>query len=481
MENNQKFKNREEIVKEIQSRHLILMPDGREMLLDLKNPEEVKRILDEVGDEELKAYMLSEELKGQPKEEPPSIKMMQQHELIGYEPSSDSGNFSMWPKGNLIFSLLRDWSHEIAVNRLQAMQIESPVLYDWSDPEIQEQAGSFHERHYIVKAPDDDKKEFILRFAADFGLFKIMKKANFSHKMLPVRMYEFSKSFRYEKSGELSGLKRLRAFHIPDLHCFCKDIPQGWVEYQHLYKEYVNLAKGAGVKYAVGFRIVEEFYKEHKERLVELLQYSKRPAFIEVLSKMKHYWAVKNEFQGIDSVGGNMQLVTVQLDVKDAKVYGINYVDSDGSKKGCIICHSSIGSIERWIYAILEEALKKEKPQLPLWLSPSQIRLIPVNQAQIEYCKSLKFDGVRIDIDDSNDSLGKKIANANKEWIPYVAVIGNKEMESGKLMVNIREDGSKKEFSIVELENEIKSKSQGMPFRPLPVPKLVSQRPIFYG
>jgi threonyl-tRNA synthetase len=212
-----------------------------------------------------------------------------------------------------------------------------------------------------------------------------------------------------------------------------------------------------------------------------MLQYSNRPAFIEVLSKMKHYWAVKHEFQGIDSVGGNSQLSSVQLDIKDAKVYGINYVDSDGSKKGCVICHSSIGSIERWIYAILEEALKKEKPILPLWLSPSQVRLIPVNQAQIEYCKSFKFDGVRFDIDDSNDSLGKKIANANKEWIPYVAVIGAKEIESGKLMVNLREDNSKKEFSIEELEHEIKLKSRGMPFRPLPVPKLVSQRPIFYG
>ena len=215
--------------------------------------------------------------------------------------------------------------------------------------------------------------------------------------------------------------------------------------------------------------------------MLELLKYSKRPAFIEVLSKMKHYWALKHEFQAIDSVNGNLQLSSVQLDVKDAKVYGINYVDSDGSKKGCIICHSSIGSIERWIYAILEESLKKDKPMLPVWLAPSQARLIPVSQAQLEYCKSLVFEGIRVDIDDSNDSLGKKIARANKEWVPYVAVIGNKEMESGKLMVNIREDGSKKEFSVKKLEDEIKQKCQGKPFRLLPVHKLLSQRPIFFG
>lgn len=475
------FKNREEIVKEIKSRHLILMPDGKEISLDLSKPDEVKKILHEIGDEEIKAYILSEEIKGQPKKEPPSIKAMQRLELVDYESSSDSGNLRFYPKGNLFFELLKDWADEIALNRLGSMKIVSPILYNWADKEIQEQASSFHERHYIVKVPDDKNKEFILRFAGDFGLFKIMKKANFSYRMLPLRMYEFSKSFRYEQSGELAGLKRVRAMHIPDIHCFCKDLSQGWQEYQHLYKNYVDLANGAGVKYAIGFRIVEDFYKEHKERIVELLQYSKRPAFIEVMSKMKHYWVVKNEFQGIDSVGGNSQLSTVQLDVKDAKVYGINYIDSDGSKKGCIICHSSIGSLERWMYSILEEALKKERPMLPVWLSPSQLRLIPVSEQHLEYCKSLKFNNVRVDIDDSNDSLGKKIAKAHKEWIPYVAVVGSKEIESNKLMVNFREDGSKAELSSDNLEKEIHEKCKGLPFRQLPVPKLLSQRPIFFG
>lgn len=474
------MKNRDQIVKEIESKHLILMPDGREIFLDLSKPEEVKKILEEAGNEELKAYVLSEEVKGQPKAEPPSIKMMQQHELVDYESASDSGNMRMYPKGVLVFELLKDWAYEIAVNRFGALQVESPIIYDWSDKEIQEQAGSFHERHYVVKAPGSDK-EFILRFAGDFGLFKIMKKANYSYRMLPLRIYEFSKSFRYEKSGELSGLKRLRAFHMPDIHCFCKDLEQGWDEYQHLYRNYSDLADASKVSYAIGFRIVEDFYKEHKAKIVELLKYSKKPAFIELLSKMKHYWVVKHEFQGIDSVGGNVQLSTVQLDIKDAKVYGINYVDKDGSKKGCIICHSSIGSIERWMYAILEEALKLERPMLPVWLAPSQVRLISISEKQLEYCKSLKLNNVRVDIDDGDDKLGKKIAKANKEWIPYVVVIGEREASSGRLMVNIREDGSKKEMSLEELEAEINQKCQGMPYKPLPLQKLISQRPIFFG
>ncbi|MFO7710281.1 MAG: aminoacyl--tRNA ligase-related protein [Candidatus Woesearchaeota archaeon] len=454
--------SREDVIDNIKSRHIVLHPNGKEIEL---------RALHEIDDKELKAYIISEEIKGQPKEAPPSNKAMQRLELIDYEPASDSGHFRFYPKGHLVFNLLKDWADQIAED-LGCMQIESPIIYDWSDKEIQEQAGSFHERHYSVREPKN-KKDFLLRFAGDFGLFKIMKQAQFNKRMLPLRIYEFSKSFRYEKKGELSGLKRLRAFHMPDIHSFCKDIPQGWDEYEHLYKRYADLANDAGIKYAISFRIVEEFYSKHKDRIQKLLEYSGRPAHIEILSDMKHYWAVKNEFQGIDSVGGNVQLATVQLDVKDAQVYGINYSDGN-EKKGCIICHSSIGSIERWIFSILEEALKKDNPVLPVWLSPVQLRLIPVSRKHLDYCKSLQIKG-RFDIDDRDESLGKKIAKANMEWIPYIAVIGDKELESGNLMVSDRLDQSKQEYSIKEIEKMIEKR----PYRPLPVPKLLSQRPVF--
>ncbi|MGM5488951.1 MAG: aminoacyl--tRNA ligase-related protein [Nanobdellota archaeon] len=469
--------SREKIAHEIKSRHMLLQPDGQEIELDLRDPQEVQNILDEIKDNELKAYILSEELKGQPRKEPPANKAMRRLELVDYEPASDSGHFRLYPKGQLVFELLRQWADEIALNRLGCMQIDSPVIYDWSDREIREQAGSFHERHYTVNAPDK-KKQFLLRFAGDFGLFKIMKQARFSKRMLPLRIYEFSKSFRYERSGELSGLKRLRAFHMPDIHCFCSDLGQGWDEYQHLYKQYADLADGVGVRYAIGFRIVEDFYHEHKERIVQLLQYSNRPAFIEVLSDMKHYWAVKHEFQAIDSVGGNLQLSTVQLDVKDAEVYGITYQDRD-QEKGCIICHSSIGSIERWIYAILEEALKQEVPMLPVWLSPVQIRIIPVSGRHREYCKQLQI-AARVDIDDRDESLNKKIAKANQEWIPYVVVIGDNEVEAQTLMVSCRENNSRCQYSIRELEQEIQEKCHGRPDRPLQLPKFLSQRPVFF-
>ena len=452
----------------------IMEPDGSEFPIDCEDEEQVKEVLSKVDDEALFAYVMAEEVKGQPHKEPPSVDMMRRHELIDYESASDQGHFRFYPKGQLIFELLRMWAEEVAMGRLGAYQIETPIIYDVDDPEIQAQAGSFHERHYKVQGD----KSFLLRFAGDFGLFKIMKQAKLSYKHLPVRVYEFSKSFRFEQSGELSGLKRLRAFHMPDVHCFCRDLEQGWDEYEHLYRHYADLADAMEVSYAIVFRVVREFYESHKDRIQELLKYSGRPAFIEVMPEMRHYWAVKHEFQGIDSVGGNLQLSTVQLDVKDAETYGIVYQDHDGGKKGCIICHSSVGSIERWIYAILEEAHKMEHGQLPLWLSPVQLRVIPVAERHVEHCMGLSFDGVRVDVDDRSERLGKKIANASSAWIPYVAVVGDEEVSKGMVRLRDRE-GEEQLLSPAKVQELIRGRCRGLPFRDLPLPRRVSRQLSF--
>lgn len=482
-----KLKTREEIVEEIESKHYILTPEGKEYTIDMSKKDELVDLLDKLGDAQLKQYMLTEELKQPTKGEPPSISAMQQMDLIDYAPEADLGHFKFFPKGKLVFDLLCDWAHEICVNRLGAVEIETPVLYDWGDEEIREQGGSFHERHYTVYGGDDRKKKMILRFAGDFGLFKIVKKATISYKNLPLRVYEFSKSFRHEQRGELTGLRRLRAFHMPDIHCFTAGIEDGWKEYQSLYMNYDDLAKGTGIEYTVVFRIVKEFYDQHKDKIIAMLKHSGRPAFIETLSKMKHYWAVKHEFQGIDSVGGNCQLSTVQLDVKDASVYGINYVDSNGEKKGCTICHSSIGSIERWIYVVLEDAFKKDVHSFPLWLAPTQVRLIPVKNDEkvLAECEAimgaLAAEKVRVDIDDTEETLSKRIRSAEMEWIPYIVAIGERDIGKGVFQVRKRESKQQETMNPDALVEEIARRTAGMPRRKLPLPARVSRRPKFFA
>ena len=476
------LKNREEIVKDINKDYFLLLQSGEEIELNLSNREEVLDVLNKYGYPELIDYVKSEELPGEIKEEAPSIKEMKRLELADNESSSDSGNHRMYPNGQLMFNLIKDWQESIAKYELGAMEIGSPLFYNKSDDQILAQCGSFHERHYSVKVPDDPNKEFILRFAADFGLFKMVQQAQFSYKQLPLRFFEYSSNFRYEKSGELSGLKRDRFFHMADVHCFCKDEGQALIEYKDIFKKYESLNSGMGIKYANVLRIVGEFYDKYKADILELVQQADRPLFVERLDQMKHYWAMKHEWQSIDSVHGNQQLSTVQFDVKEGKVYNIVYANEKGEKENCIIIHSSVGAVERCMYAILEEALKLERPVLPLWISPVQLRILPINNdIHLKFCEDLKFDGIRYDIDDRNEKLGKKLVRARQEWVPYVIVVGDNEVAGSKFKVNDRLNNEVYELSKDELENFIKKQVKGFPFRPIALSKYLSKRPSFYG
>ncbi len=491
------IKIRENIVREVESRFFILNYDGSEIPVDLTD----KNVLNNdifAKYPSLHKFIAFEEFKIKTGAEPPSIEVMKKLELADHEENSDSGHLRFYPKGTLMFKLISDWAEDIALKKLNCMEIETPLIYNWNKPEIRGQGESFHERHYSVMVPEDKikddavprvfaaGKEFVLRFAGDFGLFSMLKDAKISYKQLPLRFYESSKSFRYERSGELSGLRRLRAFTMPDIHSFCLNLEEGFNEYRELYRRYSDLAEAAGIEYAVVFRIVQEYYDKHKDKIVNLLAYSKKPALIETLSKMKHYWALKHEFQGIDSVSGSCQLSTVQLDVEDAKRYGINFVNEKGEKEGCIICHSSVGAIERWMYLILEEALKKEIPALPLWISITQVRIIPVSTQHTSFAlklmEQLSSSNIRVDIDDRDFSMGKKIMFAEEEWIPYILVVGEKEKNTGMLSVRNRYKARKTfNMTMEDLINEMKEQTKDMPFRSLMLPEMLSKRPTFAG
>ncbi|MBN1981584.1 MAG: hypothetical protein JW795_08640 [Chitinivibrionales bacterium] len=475
-----KEENRDMINKRITSRYCCITEYGI-IDLNMSNHSEVHSILAGIGDEWLHAYVQSEELHDPaPASEPPSRGVLRDHQLAGHEPSSDSGHMRFYPDGSLLFNLLADWACQIALQRMGAVQIETPLLYDWADPAIRQQAGSFHEQHYSVRVPDDPERKFVLRFAGDFGLFSLMRTATLSHRHMPIRIYEFSKSFRYERRGALSGIRRLRAFHMPDIHSFCADQHQGLDEYEQLFTSYVASSRQMNIPFCLCLRTVEEYWNRHKERIVAMQQRAGKPAFVEILSEMKHYWVLKHELQAIDSLSGAVQLSTVQLDIKDGDLYGIRYRDENDQARACTICHSSIGSIERWIYILLEEALRHPKPQLPLWLAPTQLRLIPVSDGHISYCQSCVIPGIRMDIDDRKETVGRKIADANRRWLPYVAVAGDAEAASGTLSLTERSSGRRWSVDRSAIESLIRKETESFPFRPLPGSVLMSKRPVFH-
>jgi len=306
-----------------------------------------------------------------------------------------------------------------------------------------------------------------------------------------MKMYELTKySFRREQGGELAGLKRLRAFTMPDMHAFCRDIPQAQEEFERQLGLGMSWLGSVGLfeEAEVGFRIEADFYEKNKGWYAGMVKRIGKPVLVEMFDERYAYFITKFEFNFIDSMDKASALTTVQIDVENADTYGINFVDEDGGKKKPVITHASIsGSLERVVYALLEkEAMRMErgeKAMLPLWLSPTQVRIIPISEKHVEYAGKLfgSFEGVRADIDDREESLGKKIRQAEKDWVPYVAVVGDKEIETGKLSVTVRETGEKKEMAAGELAAEIRKITENKPFERLSLPKELSLRPIFHG
>ena len=420
--------------------------------------------------------------------EPPHIKIMQEQELVDYEAGADAGNFRFYPKGRLIKKLLERSITDFCID-YGAMEVETPIMYDFEHPSLKKYLNRFPARQYVVLSED---KKFFLRFAACFGQFLMAHDMVFSYKQLPMRMFELTKySFRREQSGELAGLKRLRGFTMPDMHGILKDMDQAKTELEQQLEismewlTYVELLKGS----EVGFRMLTEFYEENKEWYTSLVKKIGKPILVELFDERYAYFVTKFEFNFVDAMDKASALTTVQIDVENADTYDIWYVDEDGKKKRPLFTHASIsGSIERVMYALLEkEAMKMakgEKAMLPLWLSPTQVRILPISEKHVEFADEVLSqlgENVRADIDDSSETLGKKIRNAQKEWIPYIAVIGDTEVEGGKISVTIRETGEKKEMNGIELRSIIEGKTNGMPFEKLSLPKLVSKRPTFRG
>lgn len=424
------------------------------------------------------------ELQGNPqkKGKPKHIEFMQRLELVDYTPESDVGNMKWYPNGLLIKDLILDYQEVNVARPYGAFKIQNPLLYRTDVPEIRMLMGEFHERDYKI-----ENENLVLRFASDPGAFPYMQKVTFSYKNMPIREYEEAICFRKEQKGELSGLRRVRNFLMTDVHAFCMDVDQANEEFLKLSLLCKELMDSIITKnrWVMGWEIVEQFYDDHKEWILQLIKTLGVPSLIKIMKERSHYYTMKNEFQSIEADGVNSQISTVQMDFVNGERFNINYTAEDGKEYPCIILHcSTFGSIERAVCSILENAAidhrEGKKPQIPLWLAPAQIRLIPVSENHHEFCTSLlsQVTHVRVDIDDRNETLSSRIRDAERAWVPFICIIGDKEIESGSLSVRCRDTGQET-MSLQELVTRITDETQGMPFRPLALPVLLSKRPKF--
>ena len=419
-------------------------------------------------------------------EPPPHVALMKKMAIADYEPASDSGNMRFFPNGRLIKSLIERYVTD-RVKEYGGYEVETPIMYDSEHPSMVSYFNRFPARQYNI---DSEGKKLFLRFAACFGQFLMANQFQLSHKNLPYRLYELTRySFRREQSGELVGLRRLRAFTMPDCHAFCKDMDQAVDEIKVRFDLSQNVLHELGIDdsdYDMAIRFTEDFYNENKSSIEELVKKHGRPVLVEMWKEKFFYFVLKWEFNFIDNLGKASALSTDQIDVENGDRYGIEFVDDNNKSNHPIILHNSpSGAIERIIYALLEKAAKDSKegrkPQFPLWLSPTQVRVIPLKDEFNEFCNNLtdkiSANDVRVDIDDRNESIGKRIREAEKEWIRYILVIGEKEARSENLSIRDRQTGKVRELSFDDFLKEIKEQTKGKPFSGLNLPKYLSKRP----
>ena len=419
-------------------------------------------------------------------EPPPHVALMKKLAIADYEPASDQGNMRYFPNGRLIKSQLEQYVTNM-VKQYGGYEVETPIMYDSHHPSMESYFNRFPARQYSI---DSEGKHLFLRFAACFGQFLMAHDFQLSYKNLPYRLYELTRySFRREQSGELVGLRRLRAFTMPDCHAFCKDMSQAVEEFRTRFDLSRDVLSGIGIEqddYEMAIRFTEDFYNENKELIIETVKKIGKPVLVEMWKERFFYFVLKWEFNYIDNSGKASALSTDQIDVENGDRYGIEFIDEQNKPQNPIILHNSpSGAIERVIYTLLEKAStdsrEGRKPQLPLWLAPTQVRLIPLKEEFLDLAKKisdlLSKNDIRVDIDDRNESIGKRIRDAEKEWIRYILVVGEKETIS-KLTVRDRNTSNEREMHSDELINEIHSQINDKPSSSLNLPLLVSKRPV---
>ena len=417
---------------------------------------------------------------------PPHVALMKKMGIADYETASDSGNMRFFPNGRLIKSLIERYVTD-RVKEYGGYEVETPIMYDSEHPSMVSYFNRFPARQYNI---DSDGKKLFLRFAACFGQFLMANHFQMSFKNLPYKLYELTRySFRREQSGELVGLRRLRAFTMPDCHAFCANMNQAIDEIKVRFDLSQSVLSNLGIEksdYDMAIRFTEDFYNENKSAIEELVKKNGKPVLVEMWTEKFFYFVLKWEFNFIDNLGKASALSTDQIDVENGDRYGIEFVDENNEKKHPIILHNSpSGAIERILYALLEKAAtdshEGRKPQFPLWLSPTQVRIIPLKEEFNDFCEKLtdkiSINSVRVDIDDRNESIGKRIREAEKEWIRYILVIGEKEANSENLSIRDRQTGKVRDLSFDDFINEIKEQTKDKPFTGLNFPKYISKRP----
>ena len=403
-----------------------------------------------------------------------------------WEPYSDVGHMRYGPEASLMFELVANYSWTVARSLgIPVFEVRGTNMFDLSVKPVKEHAELFGGRLYQV---DIDEKSYVLRYAACHQQFAMLKDWAISYRQIPFGTFEVADSYRLEQSGELLLCFRVRKLHMPDLHVFCQDVEDAKIAAMRIHRKIYEEIGKLGRDYVSIYNTTKSFYEQNKAFFNELVSVERKPVLLSFVPEGIYYWVINVEYTIVDDLGRPREIATFQIDVGNAKRFGIAYTDAEGNKQYPPIIHSAlIGTVERYIFAALDTAVKQERegkvPSLPLWLTPVQVRIVPVSddftQRARDILSEIEGANVRVDLDDRPESISKRIRDAEVNWIPYIVVIGEKEMKTNLLNVRKREVGEQKTMPVRELIEEVADRTKGYPKMSLKMPSLLSQRPVY--
>jgi threonyl-tRNA synthetase len=289
----------------------------------------------------------------------------------------------------------------------------------------------------------------------------IYKEKPRSYKDLPVRLAEYGQCYRYEQSGELFGLMRVRGFCMNDAHIYVTpdQVKEEFIKVIKLHQEYYDLLGITKVDYRLSLHSKEGLGKKYVDN--EPLWIKSEEAIRQAMNEtgMKYteaedeaaFYGPKVDVQIYSAIGKEYTVGTNQLDFSVPEKFGLTYIDSDGTEKTPLCIHRApLSTHERFVGFLLEHFAGN----FPIWLAPIQIKIIPVSDKHLEYAKiiekSLRKEFVRVSLDDRNESVSKKIREAEKSKVPYMLIIGDQEVIDETITIRVH---GQKEQKILPLKN----------------------------
>ncbi len=395
-------------------------------------------------------------------------KLARELDLYSFSDLVGSGMPLYSPRGALVRKLLNDYVESLQ-SKAGYSQVHTPQIAKAELFKISGHYDLYKDDMFLVHS-HYSKEEFFLKPMNCPQHTQIFASQPRSYRDLPLRLTDFAMLYRDEKPGELNGLARVRSFSQDDCHIFCREdqVDQEIDQALSMIKEIMNTF---GFKYR--YRLSTRDPEHPEKYLGDPKVWDKLEAWaVKIMERngIEYYdgpgeaafYGPKMDLMATDALGREWQLSTVQIDMVQPERFNLEYTADDGSKKRPVMIHRAIlGSVERALMVLIEHYAGA----FPLWLAPVQLALLPISEHELEYAKTiakeLEKEGVRLEIDESSNTLGKKMVRARGYKVPYLVIIGKQERENKTLTLKNREGEQftlSLDETIAKMKQEIKSK-----------------------